>query len=142
MNEKYYTPKIEEFHVGFEYEMKYFSDSYWQKKVIGTNIFEVNWSGQDQEEYHMESLIESNKVRVKCLDRQDIEELGWVFIHDGGAFEEFFLDGWNLSFFLKHIEITNYTKYESASFIGVIRNKSELKKVMEMVGITLTTPAS
>ena len=65
---KYYTPSIEEFHVGFEYEISYDGETY-QSKVV-----------DDSDELHrIKTAIESLWVRVKHLDREDIESLGWAF---------------------------------------------------------------
>ena len=64
MENKYYTPEIEEFHVGFECEL-YNSDlGVWGKYEIkhGNNLLED---------------LESDLVRVKCLSRKDIECFGF-----------------------------------------------------------------
>ncbi len=60
MTEKYYTPSIEEFHVGFEYE--FFHNNEWRKQTF--------------------SLIDGwpkdlKDSKVKYLDQEDIEGLQW-----------------------------------------------------------------
>ena len=70
--EKYYTPTIEEFHSGFEYEflMQYLNFYMWQKRVVEPDH-------RSFENYF--NYIENNSIRVKYLDREDIESLGWAF---------------------------------------------------------------
>lgn len=69
MEEKYYTPTIEEFHVGFEYERcddgySYFKDTF--PRAINLELFFK----------HSERFLPY--MRVKCLDREDILSLGWI----------------------------------------------------------------
>jgi hypothetical protein len=71
---KYYTPEIEEFHVGFEYESLQDprfpeKDSSWEKNTI-----KDEWDLKTFIGYYCGDHIE---VRVKALDREDIESLGF-----------------------------------------------------------------
>lgn len=72
---KYYTPSINEFHVGFEYEI--YSNDEWKKTEVYRNslggdiLFKIEGLG------HWSSVP---KPRVKFLDREDIESLGFVFV--------------------------------------------------------------
>lgn len=68
MRDKYYTPEIEEFHIGFEYEVK--GLKVWGKKTVSSSqdILEM-------EELMMRSL---SPYRVKYLNKEDIESLGWI----------------------------------------------------------------
>lgn len=73
MDNKYYTPSIEEFHVGFEYEWRNkdgFPDRHWRRGIIkdGTQIDDLH-----------NSIYE---LRVKYLDFSDLKEL--KFKHVGG----------------------------------------------------------
>ena len=68
---KYYTPEIEEFCVGFECEFKSYDKNnkeQWDKRVIGIHSFQE--SSYEQIDY-------KSNWRVKYLDGQDIESLGW-----------------------------------------------------------------
>ena len=132
---KYYTPDREEFHVGFEYQ------SLWGLEGIN-------------EEWHDEVYSEKDCVnnlcgtlRVKHLDREDIESLGGVKIkdvHNGKhpsydcfSFErpkyEWFVVMFNYTDNWCTIHMENHT--EDIRFYGAIKNKSELKKVLKMLGI-------
>jgi hypothetical protein len=71
MEEKYYKPKIEEFHIGFEYELEQEDDDFnksWSKEVAEQNVGVV-----------INALIKSGCIRVKFLDKEDIESLGFTF---------------------------------------------------------------
>ena len=84
MENKYYTPKVEEFHVGFEIEVYNQSTSSWYKKVctiesIQEDILSVygaagmDWTLDGEDENHP-----SCRTRVKYLDKADIEECGFT----------------------------------------------------------------
>jgi len=83
MNEKYYTPEIEEFKVGFEFEFMHsdYKEQGWKKYNTPEFNFEKEdcpFGGKDLSEY-----------RVKYLDREDIESLGWSFLEKIGDSEVF-----------------------------------------------------
>ncbi len=62
---KYYTPEVQELGVGFEFEEKN-EDGDWIKE---TYPFGDPWFSVDE--------IYNGRIRVKYLDREDIESLGW-----------------------------------------------------------------
>ena len=70
MKDKYYTPEIEEFHVGFEYEVNYGKDR-WVKEGLHYAPQVVTLPYKNLE-----------NIRVKHLDREDIESLGFGKIND------------------------------------------------------------
>ena len=148
MKDKYYTPSLEEFHVGFEFE--------WVKpdrtetiKLECLNNIGFLWG-----------ITIPEGVRVKYLDREDIESLG--FEYDGKSCldetwekEESIVDTW--SYYVDTTEdkekyyslysqgklcYITYTAYQNSVgstveqvFKGTIKNKSELKKVLKMLNI-------
>ena len=73
---KYYTPSIEEFHVGFEYEYRNHDGTvknntvlnYWNKSTI---------SDLNELSYVERGLQTPNNTRVKYLDKDDIKSLGF-----------------------------------------------------------------
>lgn len=148
---KYYQPELEEFHVGFEYdflEQHGSPNEKWVSKVL-TEISD----GEDDmylgntlhaiEKY--ERVYLRNAVRVKYLDEQDIEDLGWILektIYSGMRHKElrYILNNMYLSFYpdIKHCCIHNGKEdyFESwGYFSGQIKNKSELRKLMKQLGI-------
>jgi hypothetical protein len=143
---EYYTPEIEEFHVGFECE-----------KWIESHP-EGFWS-EVSEPLHKDDLADlllategeiQQKYRVKYLDKEDIESLGWEHLGSGwynlkvvpGS-----LGYWNYVKLRKwqdnNIFIEGYRGdpivYENTEhqklFDGNIKNKSELKRLMKQLGI-------
>ncbi len=135
---KYYTPELEEFHVGFEYQ------SLWGLEGIN-------------EEWHDEVYSEKDCVnnlcgtlRVKHLDREDIESLGFychptdnrVFHNKDGIIIN---TGWSSpvrkdepTLVITH-QVFDESKtrviHEHYLFNGTIKNKSELKRILKQLGI-------
>ena len=131
---KYYTPKIEEFHVGFEYEAMIANENYdgngWMKLIypkdplIGEAI---------SRKLNMEDL------RVKYLDQEDIESLGFKY-NTQGIFPGFIKGDKKLYFNTERVLIVRpdserATAPQRIMFEGKIKNKSELKKVLQMIGV-------
>lgn len=71
--EKYYTPAIEEFHVGFEYEINMHFRMAEESKWYSAIITKDNWGA------NMDIINVLARARVKYLDREDIESLGWKY---------------------------------------------------------------
>ena len=172
--DKYYTPSIEEFHVGFEYEQfvqdfKILSEpvqkgdewSYevnhlqdrWQKVEYELDDFiEIGADGE-----HEMISIDPNLIRVKFLDKEDIEELGFKFIPTGEILQtgdNYIIDAYEKGFFSSGDNYTILTLYDdnfchiysnvnwvgdpsamSTIFTGKIKNKSELKVLLKQLGI-------
>jgi hypothetical protein len=136
--EKYYTPEIEEFHVGFEYEIYEDWDTddkkSWHKQVysnITSNAERLEYVGGDMK-----------KFRVKYLDKEDIESLGFKYFktHPGTTTLEFEGDKCDITFdseFSKYwnITITHTEDGDFTYFHGFIKNKSELKKLLKQLNI-------
>jgi hypothetical protein len=139
---KYYTPTIEEFHVGFECERKMedlitFLDE-WKRYTVDKYTWSSNQMGLMVRD-HPEAF------RVKYLDKEDIESLGWVIIEDRGMEEN---QGFHFTKRDPNFGIANYSlKYWSTNnrikinsligtwFDGTIKNKSELKVLLKQLGI-------
>lgn len=154
MVEKYYTPSIEEFHVGFEYEKS--NEPY--RRGYDKKIFTEDDMYNDNFMYH----FDVKNTRVKYLDKQDIEECGWEVISEtklksydlpsGDA--HFIRTVLKRTYVDEDVIITMYDKqrviirrnntrnlraYDKNKtfdvFVGVIKNKSELKNIMKMINI-------
>jgi hypothetical protein len=132
---KYYTPTIEEFHVGFEYEIKPFNKEWGEHDrtfIYPEGIY--NYTRIHGIE-SLESPIKKECVRVKYLDREDIESLGFVYS------EECIYYTPKRNFQLNHKETHVYNlrviDEENAEviFIGYIKNKSELKRLLKQLKI-------
>jgi len=157
--DKYYTPEIEEFHIGFEFEVFEVpfklgatkADGKWVAGSLDTpkHFQAVNW------DYLERGVKEEGVIRVKHLDREDIESLGF----DAEGQMEFDSGNWGPVYSLSVDDTEDKEKYynlfidegllnivfceyrnsvgrtEKTLFIGEIKNKSELKKVLNMLGI-------
>ena len=134
--DKYYTPSIEEFHIGFEYQ--YFNH-------FGKNAFK--WATEIYKGYNpLNDLIKSGTVRIKYLDKEDIESLDFISnSKNDGEFrgkkhikligskkETLCLSKCKNS---QHIVIYVNADYGTDTYFqGVIKNKAELKRILNQIG--------
>jgi hypothetical protein len=138
MENKYYTPTIEEFHVGFEYESE--EDPYngiWKEQEVD------QFSLGNVRVYFKDSDVE---IRVKHLDQEDVESFGiGAWTDSRGYWRGFKTKNDNQYYVFHHnvdriqswciIEIVDKdTEKRRVLFNGMIKNKSELKKVLKMIG--------
>jgi hypothetical protein len=137
---KYYTPTLDEFHVGFEYEE--LVDNYPEdtKKWINVKV-----AKHEELEFIKDNL--TTKVRVKYLDKDDIEELGWEYIGKLDAYiHKFEYNTDTTTNKVDNIMALRYedndtriiiatNKYDHYRFVGTIKNKSELKRLMKQLNI-------
>ncbi len=134
----YYTPTIEEFHVGFEYEIY----------TLDTNNLKHKWKKFNVpfRTDTLEQLLASEfPPRVKYLDKEDIESLGFVFkketessyVKDNITIHVYDAKRWNT----ENDTITIFkrdlirTVGKTIIFSGTIKNKSELKRLLKQLGI-------
>ena len=152
MEEGYYVPNIEEFHVGFEYEYlgnKSTGVTGWDKRVA----FEGKGSFADNYMMQIFNALKENKIRVKYLCKEDIESIvhkntkdfhtifklreqytnelcfQTYWIEEGDWLDEEYIY-WDTKY--NTFKITHKSK---ALFSGTIKNKSELKKLLEQLNI-------
>jgi hypothetical protein len=137
---KYYTPEIEEFYVGFEFFVEN------TKYTLGTDskdvisFFAMNMSRKVQV---------SDNVKVKYLDKEDIESLGFTFDKTSTTGQwKFFKDNLCLYYRPETRELGTFTIDPSkndffseynrdnkmVSFL-IVKNKSELKKLLKQLNI-------
>lgn len=108
--DNYYTPEIEDFHIGFEYEWLD-ADNNWKKE---STPIEISKEGFDEQTYGL---------RVKYLDKEDIESLNLPsYIQINNILN-------------KTYEIIGTN---GRIFRGSIKNKSELKKLLKQLNIDET----
>jgi hypothetical protein len=77
---KYYVPTLEEFHPGFEFEAYNSNDWFFAEAETGWKKQE--WRPQFiayQQAQNILGAIQNGWIRVKYLDKEDIESLGWKF---------------------------------------------------------------
>lgn len=160
-NNKYYTPEIEEFGVGFEYEQK---GAYgrWFKSIFGDSNEEyIGEYDNELSECYWE--LKSSNIRVKQLDKIDIENLGFINLHTTGTqrfkkyvnLKQFEGEEWfdyylllSLRYFdntphitIKKIDIHTYKEEIEVSdnvrseylFQGYVKNKHEFSKILKQI---------
>jgi hypothetical protein len=141
MDNKYYIPTLEEFHVGFRYEFN--------TKVLrpGTD----GWEGMSLEVNELTNIefhIERGEIRVKYLDQADLVELGWKGVQQD-VYERVVYRGdknycWQI--LLNHppeVYIRSYLMDSSAEWMPSmqfrlvidVKNFDEMKKLMQMFQI-------
>ena len=137
-DKKYYTPSIDEFYIGFGYEriheLKHYNDTW--KSVEVTH--------KDNTFMRFVDDLQDNRLRIKYLDKEDIESLGWDSSPDEPDEWYWSLRG-NMDIQLYYDDKTRIATYDgigvtiymdtSILFNGYIKNKSELKKLMKQLGI-------
>lgn len=139
-NNLYYTPTIEEFHIGFEYE--YMNGDLWEKSKI--TIQDYKSDGPDYERsdswFQEEILGGIRTIRVKYLDKEDIESLGWLDGELRGMTPFIFNEMDPDNEFQLYYQFDNqfaqiYNCHAQFVFQGTIKNKSELIKLMQQLNI-------
>lgn len=148
---KYYTPNIEEFYVGFEYERKHI--------VEQTNSTVVEWRKQEISRASEISIVDmtlgtpkmdGSQIRVKYLDDSDIEELGFkykaktidlwfekegIYLREDGHHLTNIKLQYGLHDNKLKITFCYVSGEEQIHFEGKIKNKSELVKLLKMLEI-------
>jgi len=144
MVDKYYTPSIEEFHIGFIFEgynttSNYPNNDEWVEFKLELGLSE-QWN-------RIEDYINNNQIRIKYLDNEDIKDLGYLidewFISKGrygGTYKIKLSDigfGKKISIYTKDFVRDGSGNYEELCIIYrlSIKNKSELKVLLKQLGI-------
>tara|TARA_R110000772_G_scaffold82292_3_gene174592 strand:+ start:1027 stop:1425 length:399 start_codon:yes stop_codon:yes gene_type:complete len=130
---KYYTPSIEEFHVGFEYRV--------ETEAIGSTYMKESVIKDADDIEQIFKWFPEFDIEVKHLDREDIESLGFVYDRTyGGLNEDMFKinDGdliLDCDYDEKYCRIYWGGDGDVTRFSGTIKNKSELKRILKQLGI-------
>ena len=135
MENKYYTPSIEEFRVGFEYEYK----------DLAHNLKDFEWF-KDSIKYdgydyiipsYIQKWINEGNVRVKYLDKEDIESLGWKWeiLETKTCIKMYIFKQYHLNIDMYKSKLAIYTNDTIKLFEGTIKNKSELQVLMKQLRI-------
>ena len=137
MEKKYYTPSIEEFHVGFEFDVLNNKDKFYDPQhEVGKWLNATVDNGIFSDLQNISRLLIDGQIRVKHLDREDIKSLGWKYVPATKTFELIDLAGyeWELIFIPQTLSV-DIDLYKGNPFSGTIRSKSELATIMRMIGI-------
>lgn len=129
-NLKYYTPSIEEVHHGFEYEFHYMVEG-WKKEHFEKMDFN-----------YLAENIKEELIRVKYLDKEDIESLGFIDISAENS-------PFDIKSFTYKSEVLTLSKdgfvqiyhadlqktLRGFLFMGTVKNKSELARLLKQLNI-------
>ena len=141
MENKYYTPEIEEFCVDLEYETN--NINHRPQELIKNNWKipkkGINWLQCFYGSSHL-SDVDLQKVRVKILDEQDILDCGFIYDSTDYLGNVYYVyRSFILTFYPPtptFIEIDN-SEAKFTRFIGEIKNNCELKKLLKQLGFKL-----
>lgn len=129
----YYTPTIDEFYIGFEFEHMDINTGRWNKHIFGSTYMD---------EFTMIQMdLNDGLLMVKYLDKEDIESLGWVFDSElsNDVFDRYEGLFENMYYFLQvyHTDQSVVISFPISILIYrlVIKNKSEFKRLMKQLGI-------
>ena len=141
MEPEYYTPHISEIHFGFDFQ--YFSPTVkeWIDYKWNTPFSEITIKGTGLVISGFK--IDKENIRVKYIDRADVEDLGWKVIKEPCRWQFAFVDG-RYRLFSNIYSSTDLFPYKGTLHIvddrdgdaygvfnGRVKNKFELKKIMQ-----------
>ena len=152
---KYYTPGIEEFCVGFEFEERYlgWKDKWsgWSKRTINNLINLDTFNRFIHKDFKYYEDIKEYEFRVKYLDSQDIIDCGfetsedWSFKGSEGFVKEAedslgnMREEYAISLMDNNtvtiMKYTDFTRLPNVIFRGTIKNKHELQTILKMIGV-------
>jgi hypothetical protein len=143
---KYYTPELSEFCIGFEYEESIGNDKFVNK------VFDIHTILRGLTQCSGNNYTVGNYIKVKYLDKEDLEELGFVkdirtlypcnftgsFKNEKEYYLEYkpFIPEFNLNELLTILKLDLINKKHETIFKGTIKNKCELQKILKQLGIT------
>jgi len=143
MKDNYYTPTIEEFHVGFEYQLNYderqlhgHRELHWQNK-LGWNTVYVPL---DCRLKCFKDYINEGRIRVKKLSKECIESLGYkvevLGVGEDTEYDELNItrDGSSIGCLFVDPTVHNCNVELLNSFYN-IKNKSEFKRLLQQMNI-------
>lgn len=142
MENKYYTPKIESFHIGFRYEEE-LKNTNWHKLIKPT---EDTWEFVKMEFDTSKSIskitqkIKQGKIRVKSLDHDDIKEAGWEESKTSFSPGRQYYNLGDYECFLEDGIVYIYREWADDGqnlFVGSIKNYNKLLEVMDMIGVEI-----
>lgn len=139
----YYTPELEDFYTGFEFEYKP-KEGPWVKVNYNNWMspnkgMELDFCTENELLSNFNKLDVATKrlniVRVKYLDSEDIESLGFKHYNEENAIERYELNGYFLYWYGNPFLSICKIDMNNQIFRGKIKNKSELKVLIKQLGI-------
>ena len=135
--EKYYTPQLEEFGIGFEFE--------YQNKMgrwVRMKMDRLDFRVEPTMTLQYSLSLHKERFRVKYLDASDAMSMGYSKIDND---EDIYEDKRGLRIYISNDRYVNILIPKGSSicgegmyralFIGRLKNKSELIKILKMIGL-------
>jgi hypothetical protein len=141
---KYYTPELDEISSDFEFEVYNSKDRFFFEGAEGWYKTKMDY-GVLGNLANLHRLILDKQIRVKVLDEKDIRDEGFELVDEG----EYQVD----AYYSKKVDkVQSVIEYRvrlwsdswvniwskdtgSPYFGGTIKNKSEFKKILKMIGV-------
>jgi hypothetical protein len=138
----YYAPSTEDFYYGFEFEVYNDPHKYCiEGQSEGWKQISMGMGGLGNI-INIQKLILDKQIRVKFLDAQDILDLGYNATFSGYCIKD--------RIFIQHVPVSEFNNipsiriYKSSTlrggfdreyFVGTVKNKSELKKIISQISL-------
>lgn len=142
---KFYTPTLEELHIGFICESQFKTiNQTWKIKVCDSDLLTIAYN---EFEHAEEDEPFSEQFRVKYLDKEDIESCGFEIAFASDYLIEAYTDELILIYSSNDALSIRYKDYNLATdwneliennskcivFMGKVRNISELKVILHQI---------
>jgi len=149
--EKYYTPELNEFYEGFEFEIKTVDTKEYIPSTFSMSNMSKDIKGNAQE-HAVIYWLKHNQIRVKYLDKEGVDSLinenydlktiefiednvyEFSFNKSGTQYQGFYTYSDRMISFYEDYRMMGNEKLDCI-FRGGVNNKSELKKLMIQLGI-------
>lgn len=151
-NSKYYTPNLEEFYIGFEYLWRVIDkdnkETYLNKTI---NKWTFYCEHGDTTEFERIEYNLNRNIKVKYLDKEDIESLGWKKCNEWYYKININVDISNPNTYTLNGEFASTNEWSmfledknqliildcngDYLFKGIVKNKSELIKLLKQLRI-------
>lgn len=137
----YYTPSIEEFRYGFQFEVYNSPKAFFYAEAAEGWMKTQMTFGVLGNLLNIEKFILDKLIRVKYLDQEDIEAEGWVSlgkkINIYSGFEHYLYVNIDGSISIYEATGNNVNRDENTLIVQsiAIRNRSELNRLMKQLGI-------
>jgi len=133
--EQYYTPEIEDFRVGYEYER--LNDKTWNKETLESHMLYTPNIGEacDSEITEILRDLHDNKIRVPYLTKEQIKAEGWELRTEG--YSRNFYEKGEESLLVHHVGhwiiITDLS--EEQIYKGDCKSINEFRTIMKLLNI-------
>ncbi len=134
MENKYFTPDIEDFYIGYEYERfvpraNATEEECWEKLVMSVNYLSLD---------DIDNEIMEKEIRVPYLTKEQIEAEGWKFDYNLGDFDYYIKtvndkEEYELEFCYK--ERININIWKRTLYHGECKDINTFRKIIKLLGI-------